>query len=84
MVLRPRFRNIAKHRRLRLNREQKFPMVSWIRDDIYRVSFIENAKNVEYLFSGSDLGALIARAGGAFQHKYKSEELKEHDLRCAI
>jgi hypothetical protein len=59
-------------------------MVSWIRDDIYRVSFLDNGRSIEHQFTGSDLGALVSRIGGAFQHKYKSEELKEHDLRCAI
>jgi hypothetical protein len=67
-----------------LSHEQKFPMVSWIRDDLYRVSFIENAKSLEFMFSGSDLGGLAERIGGAFKHKYRAEALKEHDRRCAI
>ena len=67
-----------------MSHEQKFPMVSWIRDDLYRVSIIENSKSVEHFFSGSDLGALVERIGAAFKQKYRSDELKQHDQRCAI
>lgn len=63
---------------------QRLPMVSWIRDDVYRISFIENAKSVEYFFNGSDLGALAERIGGAFKRRYLSQDLKDHDRRCAI
>jgi hypothetical protein len=64
--------------------EQRLPMVTWMRDDIYRVSFIDNSRSLEFMFSGADVGNLIASAGKAFNRKYLSEDLKEHHRRCAI
>ena len=48
-------------------------MVNWVRDDIYRLSFIDNGRNLEFMFSGADIGALTERIGTTFKYRFQSE-----------
>lgn len=47
--------------------DQRFPMVNWIRDDTYRVSFIDNGRSLEFMFNTHDLGALVEKIGSSIK-----------------
>ena len=49
--------------------DQRFPMVNWIRDDTYRVSFIDNGRSLEFMFNTHDLGALVERIGSTIKYE---------------
>mgnify|MGYP006871973948 CR=1 FL=1 len=53
--------------------EQRLPMVNWIQGDVYRVSFIDNGRNLEFMFSGADIGALTERIGTMYKFRFRSE-----------
>ena len=49
--------------------DQRFPMVNWIRDDTYRVSFIDNGRSLEFMFNTHDLRALVERIGSTIKYE---------------
>jgi hypothetical protein len=53
--------------------EQRLPMVIWVNDDIFQVSFIENGRQLQFLFSGADICSLQERIATTFHFKYKQE-----------
>jgi hypothetical protein len=52
---------------------QRLPMVIWLNDDIFQLSFIENGRQLEFLFSGADISVLLKRIATTFEFKYKQE-----------
>ena len=53
--------------------DQRFPMVNWIKDDTYRVSFIDNGRSLEFMFNTHDLGALIEKAGSSVKYEFNRD-----------
>lgn len=57
--------------------EQRLPMVNWIRDDVYRLSFIDNGRNLEFIFTGHDIGALLERIGTTIKYEFIKRDATE-------
>jgi hypothetical protein len=53
--------------------EQRFPMVNWMKDDTYRVSFIDNGRSLEFMFNTHDLGALVEKIGSTIKYELNQE-----------
>ena len=53
--------------------EQRLPMVIWVNDDIFQVSFLDNGRQLQFLFSGEDVCAFQERIATTFKFKYKQE-----------
>ena len=49
---------------------QRFPMVNRMKDDTYRVSFIDNGSSLEFMFNTHDLGALLERIGSSIKYEF--------------
>jgi hypothetical protein len=53
--------------------EQRLPMVIWVDGDIFQLSFIQNGRQLEFLFSGADMSSLLERIATTYHFKYKKE-----------
>jgi hypothetical protein len=48
-------------------------MVNWMKDDTYRVSFIDNGRSLEFMFNTHDLGALVEKIGSTIKYELNQE-----------